>query len=138
MQIGPLSLSPSLALLPSAPPPSSGVHCATGTYRTHTKPRGNSNVNGGTCYTCTAAPSKYINNNIRGGSGIRYNYSPVRFATKIASTKITLATQREGQNRSGAPAFILGEPRALVSATRFFSTEGEKKRKRNKNKKNKN
>lgn len=48
-----------------------------------------------------AAPSKYINNNIRGGSGIQYNYSPVRLATKIASTKITLATQREGQNRSG-------------------------------------
>lgn len=49
---------------------------------------------------------KYINNNIRGGSGIRYNYTSVRFATKIASTKITLATRQEGQNRSG-PALYL-------------------------------
>ena len=68
MQIRPLF--PSVV---GAPPPSSGVHCATGTYeRIHTGKLEYWNV----LHIRAVAPSKYINNNIRGGSGIRYNYSP--------------------------------------------------------------
>lgn len=92
MQIGPLSFSfPRLHPRPRA---SIVLRARMNPYQAEGKRERVTHVR-------AAAPSKYINNNIRGGSGIRYNYSPVRLATKIASTKITLATQREGQNRSG-------------------------------------
>lgn len=91
-------------LLPSAPPPSSGVHCATGTYEPIQA--GGRELELVLHMYERPLQVKYINNNIRGGSGIRYNYTSVRLATKIASTKITLATRQEGQNRSG-PALYL-------------------------------
>lgn len=65
--------------VPRAPPPSSGVHCPLLHTRVCTQTRetlpGYSSVHVTRTRETHSGRYKYINNNIRGGSGIRYNYS---------------------------------------------------------------
>jgi len=73
MQIRPLFLP-----VPRAPPPSSGVHCEPRLTRAHGEMPLSvvAYVHLTRTRERTSARYEYINNNIRGGSGIRYNYSP--------------------------------------------------------------